>query len=318
MRKVIFILSFLILQAGKSLEAASIKISFLDNKGAIQQTADFLLSRGCDQNSVNSFTRVVDWYNSSPTDLDFGKFPKRESGFYSFESVPTLLAALSRPLIYTHHPNELNCFETVILVAGSLIKTKLQPDDVSAGPFLPPITVTNNVVTAKAAATPRDAFTLINPPWWIDASKNIFNGPMQDKRICLTAAFDSFYILPGFTTKENAGNELLKLLQSSWKREGMEFPKNIKVVICYDVTMDDQNFSRAVSSHAGLLFQDDEQYVFIEKLGDCAPYVRFDFKDKNDLFLWLRGELDPTMNKDDLLFVSFNDNEGNVINEISR
>jgi hypothetical protein len=173
MKKVIFILSLFFWQTGESLEAAPIKISFLDNQAAIQQTADFLLSNGCDQSSVDSFRRVIDWYNSGPTDLDLKQFPKRENGFYSFSSVSNLVGALRRPLIDTYHQNELNCFETVILLAGSLIRTTLQPDDSSAGLFMPPVTVTNHTVTAMPAATPRDAFTLICPPWWIEASKSI-------------------------------------------------------------------------------------------------------------------------------------------------
>jgi hypothetical protein len=308
MRRTIFISLLFLSLAGKPIEADPIKISFLDNEDAIKQTTEFLLAKGCDKESVRSFRRVIDWYNSTPTDLDLKKFPSRDNGFYSFQSVSNLVEAFAHPLIYTYHQNELNCFDTVILMAGSLTQTKPKPDDL-AGPFLAPSTITNNDVRPVAAATPRDAFNEICPEWWQEASKTIFVDSMQAKRICLTAAFDSFYYLPRSTTKENLGNELLQTLRFSWEREGIKFPKEMEIVICYDVTFVDKKGARAVSSHAGLLFRNQDQYVFVEKLGSSAPYVRFDFKDKRDLFNWLRAEIEPTMDKGDFLFASFNDRE---------
>jgi hypothetical protein len=204
----------------------------------------------------------------------------------------------------------LNCFETVILLAGSQIQTSLQPDDVSAAPFVVPRSLTNNVVTPRGATTPRDAFAIIIPQWWMDMSKGIFSD--AEKRICLTVAFDSFYVLPRSTTPQNAGTWLLKIVQTSRNREGIKFPKNMQVVICYDMTLDAEG-NRAVASHAGLLFKDGKQYVFLEKNGNSAPYVRFDFSDLNDLYRWLFAEIQPTMDRRDLLFAIFSDNKNQSV-----
>lgn len=317
MKRTIFISLLFFLLAEKSMEAAPIKISFLDNEDAIKQTTEFLLAKGCDRESVRSFRRVIDWYNSTPKDLDLKQFPPQENGFYSFQSVSNLVQAFPHPLIYTYHQNELNCFETVILLAGSLTQTKLKPDDL-AGPFLTPSTITNNDVRVVVAATPRDAFDEICPEWWQEASKTIFTDSMQAKRICLTAAFDSFYYLPRSTTKENLRSKLLQALKFSWDREGIKFPKETEIVICYDVTLVGKKGAHAVSSHAGLLFRNQDQYVFVEKLGSSAPYVRFDFKDKRDLFDWLRAEVEPTMGKGDFLFASFNDSEIEDLDKIGN
>ncbi|MEJ0090340.1 MAG: DUF4300 family protein [Limisphaerales bacterium] len=308
MKRAIFILLLFFLLAEKLMEAAPIKISFLDNEDAIKQTMEFLLAKGCDQESVRSFRRVIDWYNSTPTDLDLKKFPPQENGFYSFQSVSNLVEALARPLIYTYHQNELNCFDTVILLAGSLLQTNLKPDDL-AGPFLAPSTLTNNEVRPVVVATPQDAFNVISPRWWQETSKTIFTNFLQAKRICLTAALDSFYILPRSTTKENLGDKLLQTLRLSWERQGIVFPREMEIVICYDVKCVDGKGPQAVSSHVGLLFRNQDQHIFIEKLGMSAPYVRFDFKDKKDLFYWLRAEIEPTMGKGEFLFASFNDRE---------
>ncbi|MGD0745137.1 MAG: DUF4300 family protein [Verrucomicrobiota bacterium] len=314
MKDKFFSLLFFSLLVGTNLDASPIKISFLDNEDAIKQTTEFLLAKGCDQETVSSFRRVIDWYNSTPTDLDLRKFPPRKNGFYVFQSVSNLVEALPHPLIYTYHQNELNCFDTVILLAGSLINTKVQPDDIS-GLFLSPFTMTNGDVTLRVAATPRDAFAIICPPWWIEASKSIFSGSMQNKRICLTAAFDSFYFLPASTTRENLKNTLLKILQSNWKRQGITFPKNVEVVIYHSVALNEHN---SLASHAGLLFQDYNQYIYIEKAGASGPYVRLDFTDKSDLFTWHQAGIKPTTDKRNFLFATFNDHEIEALNDIPK
>jgi hypothetical protein len=171
--------------------ASSIQLSFLDNEDAVRSTMEFLLAKGCSQEAVNSFRRVIDWYNASATDLNLTGFPMRDGGFYSFDSISHLVALIPKPLIFTYHQNELNCFDTIILLAGDRMRINFKPDDIS-GPFLPPLTTTSNDVVLRVAATPRDAFAIICPSWWREGSKNIFSQGMQDKRICLTAAFDSF------------------------------------------------------------------------------------------------------------------------------
>jgi hypothetical protein len=310
--KIFFLL--ILLMVGKSLEANTVKISFLDNQDAIDQTVNFLLSKGYNQKAVNSFRKAIEWYNSSPKDLDLKKFPQLENGFYSFDSVSNLVGAFSHPLIFTRHRNELNCFDTVILLAGDLIQIKAQPDDM-IGPLLAPATTTNHVVLPRAAATPRDAFAEIYPLWLGNSSGDIFDDTSKDKRISLIAALDSYYFLPNSTTRQNFGGRLLQSIRLSRQRFGVKFPKNVEVVICYNAFIDPQKVASAVSSHVGLLFQDKTHYVFIEKLGVTAPYVRLDFTDKKDLLVWLRAEIEPIKDKHEFLLASFDDREIDDLDE---
>ena len=312
--KVLAGLLFFLSVAGGRLRAAPIEISFLDSENAIQGTLALLSEKGCDQGTTNLFRSVIDWYNASPTDLDCKNFPPLQNGFYSFESTSNLAKALPHSLIYTRHRCELNCFDTVILLAGNRIQTKLQPDD-PAGPMLAPFTLTNCVVTPRPAATPRDAFSIIYPAWWGKASQGIFSGAMQDKRICLTAAFDAFCYLPLSTTRQNFQKALLNQLRAGWQREGIAFPTNMEVVICYDAVLDGQSAPHAVSTHTGLLIPHGNQFVFLEKSGSNGPYVRFDFKDRKDLLAWLRMEIEPTTDNGDLLFATINDREIVSLNE---
>lgn len=314
MKRTLFILLLSLFLAGKTSKASPIKISFLDTEDAVKQTTALLLSEGCNHEAVSSFQRVVDWYNATPTDLDLKKFPPRVNGFYSFQSISNLVEALPHPLIYTYHQNELNCFDTVILLAGNLIQTELKPDDIS-GPFLSPLTMTNNDVALRVAATPKDAFAIVCPSWWMEASKSIFSDSMQDRRICLTAAFDAFHFLPSSTTREKLANTLLKTLQLNWKNQGIVFPTNLEVVIYHSVALAEHN---SLTSHAGLLFRNHDQYVYIEKAGSSGPYVRLDFKNKKDLFIWHKAAIKQTTDKGNPLFATFNDKEIDDLDETGR
>lgn len=218
MKTAISTVSFIALFIGTTLNASPVRISFLNNEDALKQTTDFLTSKGCDSNSINLFRTVIRWNNDSPLGFDLKKFPKNENGFYTFQSVSNLVAALPQPIINATHPYQLNCFDNVILLAGNLTQTGLQPDALS-GPFLVPVTVTNNVVSMVVEETPRDAFNATYPSWHIEASKAVFGESMQNKRICLTAAFNSYCILPHSVTRDNLGSSLLKVLQNDWKRQ---------------------------------------------------------------------------------------------------
>lgn len=304
------------------LAAAPVKISFLDNESSVNETVSFLTSKGCDSNSASLFRTVVNWNNEHPLGFDLKKFPKNENGFYVFQSVSNLIEALPQPLIKASHPYQLNCFDTVILIAGNLIQTELQPDALS-GPFLvstPPNT--NNIGIMAIEETARDAFNATYPSWHIEASKAVFGESRQNKRICLTAVLDSYCILPRSTTEDNLQSSLLKVLQSNWKRQGIIFPTNMEIVVCHDATLNDSNAPFAASftatTHMGLLFQNHDGYIYLEKDGVSGPYVRLDFTNKRDLLPWLKSVIESTAGKNSRLFATFNGSEIESLNEIKR
>jgi hypothetical protein len=296
-----------------ALRAAPVKISFLDNEDALKQTTGFLATNGCDSDSVNLFRTVVYWNNKSPLGFDLKRFPNNENGFYSFQSVSNLADALPQPLINAAHPDQLNCFDCVILLAGNLIQTKLQPDSIS-GPFIVSVPPTNAFVSVMTIMeTPRDAFNAEYPAWHIEASKAVFGESRQNKRICLTAAFNSYCFLPQATTHNNLKTSLMEVLQANWKRQGIVFPTNMEIVICHSAVLNESGgplFAPfAWATHSGLLFQNNGQYVYIEKAGASGPYVRLDFTNKKDLFPWLKSVIVSTTVERDHLFATFNDRE---------
>jgi hypothetical protein len=322
-RNILASLSFLF--AGLSitfgLDASPVKISFLDNEEALNQTTSFLATNGCDSNSVNLFRTAVRWNNESPLGFDLKKFPKNENGGYLFQSVTNLIEALPQPIINAAHGYQLNCFDNVILLAGDLTQTGFQPDDLS-GPFLAPVPITNNFGGMTIMETARDAFNTVYPSWHIEASKAVFGESMQNKRICLTAAFNAYCVLPNSTKQENLASSLLKVLQSGWKRQGIVFPTNMEIVICHSAVLNENHIplvsSFASATHAGVLFQNHGQYVYIEKAGVSGPYVRLDFTTKKDLLSWLKSLIESTTNGRDHLFATFNDREIKSLDDVAH
>jgi len=306
-------------------DALPVSISFLDSDEALQQTTSFLASKGIDTNSVDWFRRAVKWHNKTPLGFDLGGFPKSSDGFYTFQSMSNLTDSLPQPLIYAKHESDMNCFDNVILLVGSSIQTKLQPDAL-AGPFLVEIKVptTSFVVNMAVEETARDSFNAIYPPSARERTKLVFGGPREDGHMCLTAAFDSYCMLPHKTTGNDLGISLLKVLQAQWKQEGIIFPSNMEVVICEsavivppDVASNTPFYAPFGSAtHAGLMFKNHGGFVYIEKAGFDGPYVRLDFKDKTDLLLWLKTLVKPTTAERDHLFAIFNGSQVYSLDEI--
>ena len=283
--------------------AGPVKISFLDNSVAISSTAKFLISKGYDHESVNLFCKVLNHYNSTPSDLDFNSFPKAEAGFYSFRSMTNLTALLRRPLIYVKHEPELNCFDFTSLLTAASIKFKIKTNEL-AGPFLVPYGTTNGDVKMEVASTSDEAFKMICPSWWAQVSGAVFSGRLQAQRMDFLAAFNSFNFIPSTTSRENLPKVLLKSLKLTWNRCGISFPKQSKIVIFHSFWPQGRN---ALSTHSGLLFENDRQYVFLEKDGATGPYVRLDFENLNDLFIWYMAAIKPLADRGNITFATFND-----------
>jgi hypothetical protein len=54
--------------------------------------------------------------------------------------------------------------------------------------------------------------------------------------------------------------------------------------MCHQVDLSNHAFA---TTHAGILFPADSGYVYVEKCGGTGPFVRLDFRDKNELVSWL-------------------------------
>src|SRR5439155_22075130 len=117
-----------------SAEAGEVRMSFLNDPASLKETVDFLNHHGCEQ-QTSRFRSVVESYYAEDFPLDRSKFPKGTDGFYTFDTMSNVVRALPHPLCDTKHTWGFNCYDTMILLAGSNLRIGLRPD-ANYGPFI--------------------------------------------------------------------------------------------------------------------------------------------------------------------------------------
>ena len=229
------------------------------------------------------FRNMVGRYHGTPFNFDRSRFPASTNGFYHFGSVSNLVAALPHPLCDTDHAYEFNCFDIVIALADTSLRTPVKPDDL-IGPYLAPYAPTNGTFFIRPTATARDAYAVAYHSWYREGAESLFPAKLNDIRIALTAALFSCHLLPQSTVETNLQHTTLGVLQSSWRRMRLEFPKGLELVLCHEVHFPQKWL---VTAHAGLLLKRNNGYSYIEKSGGKGPFVRLDLSDRQDLVAWL-------------------------------
>ncbi|HEV2209881.1 MAG TPA: hypothetical protein VG167_13965 [Verrucomicrobiae bacterium] len=290
-------------------KSAGVCISFLNEASALNSTMEFLKKHGCSGDGLLAFVRAVNYYNLLPFEVDRGKFPEAKNGFYSFQSMSQLIAALPSRLCEAPHPFEVNCYDTVIFLADGQLRSGLGPDDVFGWSAAPRIE-TNWTVTLSSVATAGDAYSWSCPPWYQELTRGFIPAGSLKSRTNLFVALFSFSPLPGHIPQESVPQKALETLRYNWKCQGILFPRNCEVVLCHKVRLDPPSM---LTVHAGLLFTGATSLMYIEKDGGFGPFVRLDFKSKADLLKWLSQEeyLSPGPEKemDMRTFVTFNQDD---------
>lgn len=274
---------FMVLSFQGLLQADPIRLSFLNDTTALEQTLTFLRKTGCENDSIAAFDKAIKQYYSTPPIIDFRKFPEQKDGYYSFTNMPQLLAAVPPGLCKIPHPFEFNCFDAAIVLANDHLRSNLNPE-ADLGTFLPTIIAENGMMVYTHARTAKEAFNLCYPSWYQNASSNCIPPSVANARMNLTAAFYCFHRLPAPTNQESLDKEVLQTLCTSWNNQKISFPSNFEIVLCHQVDLANNLIA---TDHAGLLFQTKNGFVYIEKDGGRGPFIRLDFGDKADLIAWL-------------------------------
>ena len=275
----VFLVGFL--QSCSPSPTGAVRISFLAQRTALRDVMKVLEESGVPQSSRESFQNAVEKYFASDFEFDFSKFPKPDNGFYQFKSSAELIAALPHRLCETQHGYEINCFDTVILLAANGISSSLKPHE-AAGPFL--ISPFTNRETIFVANTTHEAFLQHCSTWYIEATEAFIPGSLQDARINLNASFFRWHKLPSTTNELTLRDSVMNTLRESWRRQSLKFPKNMEIVLCHQVDPAKRLFN---TDHAGLLIQRGNGYTYFEKAGGSGPFVRLDFDNRADLVPWL-------------------------------
>jgi hypothetical protein len=165
------------------LSAGEVRLSFLREISVQQETARLLKELNCQPVAVVSFQKAVEHYYANGFQLDLSKFPNSSNGWYSFQSPSRLVAALPHKLEDLDHSYELNCFDTVILLSSGYLRSRLKPDDLH-GAILAPERFTNSIAMSPTA-TARDAFAVMYPAWYREATAELWPSAFEDSRITL-------------------------------------------------------------------------------------------------------------------------------------
>jgi hypothetical protein len=270
--------------------AAQVRLSFLNNHQALQDTLDMLQQAGCPRSVGISLQKAADRYSTRPLKLDLRRFPMPRNGFYEFASASLLVDALPESLFLTQHGSTISCLDTVILLTMGQLRAKLEIDT-PGGPFLIGYHITNGVQGYYPVATPRDVWDVFEAPWHTKEAEAVLPSSMAEQHVCLNAALRCCAPLPCFGPTNVSPDVIGKALRWNWQRDGVVFPANSEIVMCHAV-MGTPPWRTVEPVHAGVLFPRSGHYTYVEKSGLSGPFVRLDVERKEDLLVWLQALLE--------------------------
>jgi hypothetical protein len=281
--------------------AGEIRLSFLRDTNVVQDTVKLFQQLKCSPEGIAAFEKAVFHYYESGFEFDLSNFPQSSNGWYSFSSATQLVTALPGRISETRHAFEINCFDTVVLLANDQFLCGLDADDPSAT-ILAPQAFTNEIRMVQVA-TARDAFAVSAPQWYLDVTSTNWPSILQQRRAVLNSVLYRWRMIP-FSSHPGRAEDVLKMLHASWKHDGVIFPDLFEIVLFHEST-----FPAVITMHAGILFPRKNGYGYIEKAGGQGPFVRLEAKDKQDLMVWLSGMAKGTNWNSTDQFVTFNNRE---------
>lgn len=264
--------------------AGSIKVSFLNETQPLEDTLSILRRHGCASNAVAAYQKAICHYYSTPFEIDLRGFPEQSRGFYTFKTPEQFVAALPRRLCDIEHSYEVNCFIPVVSLSG--LWTATRPDDL-VGPLLAILNRGGQKWDTCTVACTRDAFLAQYGPDYAKEVEAITGSKWTDQQICLLASLHTCHVLPRSTTEVTLPINLLAVLQSRWRQEGVHFPTNSDVTLLHSIDL--KRWCRSLTDHAGIGFPMQHGYMYLEKAGGQGPFVRIDLEDPVDLIPYYRS-----------------------------
>lgn len=100
--------------------------------------------------------------------------------------------------------------------------------------------------------------------------------------------FDTLYQTPEFK-KSMTQKECIETIKNAWNEYGVTFDESGKIKLITVYTEDDYPEYYLEPVHAGLLFNVDEKFFFLEKLSFVKPYQYSVFENEKDLYNYLKN-----------------------------
>lgn len=260
-------------------QAGSVRISFLQDAQSLADTASILQSNGAPKASLEAFQKAVRHYYATPFKLDTTKFPAPAQGFYHFDSVDAFLSALpTNGLECADHNPGINCYDTVICLAGDRMKCSLDITDKHRCGVR--YRLTNEIINITWASSVTQALHVAYPEDYNKARLLVTGQKWSDAQKCISIALSLVASLPPFTYQWNLRRAVFDTLKLHWARHHVQFGKGLQVVLLHNAAPAARYMDTV---HAGLLIKQASGFTYIEKQGPKDLFFRMDFKDISDL-----------------------------------
>jgi hypothetical protein len=300
------------------LRASEIRVSLLNDAAVLNETAELLLQNGSSSESVEAFRKAVHFHKTEL--FDTSKFPKKAGGFYYFKNVDELNKAIPDPFCKNTTTNDLaynslECLDVVVLLtkdAGA--KASQLQDDFATKNFAKqknrgskenPDYVINPVTSYSFYQNGRTLLYPTNGYTWITGLTRTVG------EVDLAVSLKGERLLPGkFEDTDPAIRKLFAIWNTLRKKDGLTFPKKIKIVSCGYIPM---RFQYWGIDHVAIFIKNHGKLVYLEKNGVSGPFLRVDFNDEKELGEFVANKLLPeSRNPKEInfgapVFVSIND-----------
>jgi len=270
---------------GKSAADQSVRVSFLDDEKQRADALKLLSEQGFSKKATGSLRNAMRSFYAEPFHMSMSNFPARVDGFYSFSSGNELVSALPHKLCDARHGYQINCFDTVLLLAEEDMNTRVGLKDLGRV-ILAPWNRGKGMPQPIPAASAYDAFRWAYPNWYVTGTVHAVGAEWTAKRICLTIGLNAVKVLPWTTQEAELKDAVLETLRADWNAQGLELPEEYEIVLGHNVDMKRRIF---LTEHAGLLFRGKKHSTYFEKAGGSGPFVMLEFQDDEELAAWYEG-----------------------------
>ena len=281
----ILLLCLLLAGCGESTSVPGLRVSFLDDEAQRANAIEFLAEQGFSKKSTGLLRNAMRSFYAEPFEMSMSNFPAQVAGFYSFPSGKELVAALPHKLCESKHGYQINCFDTVLLLAEEDMHTKVGLKD-QGRIILAPWNRGKGMPQPIPAASAYDAFRWAYPNWYVTGTVHGVEAEWTAKRICLTVGLNAVKVLPWTTQEAELKDAVLETLRADWDAQGLELPEDYEIILGHNVDMKRRIF---LTEHAGLLFRGKKHSTYFEKAGGSGPFVMLEFQDDEELAAWYEG-----------------------------
>ncbi len=260
--------------------AGPVRVSFLDTDAAREDTLRAFARAGCDTNHLAALRKAILHYYRTPLALDTSAFPPATDGFREFASISGFVAALgTNQLSFLDHDFELNCYDTAVLLAGPEMDAAVDLETPGA-PWLAIQVTTNFTEWLEPVVSLGDVAAIAHPAWYTDFVRDIAQYEFPEKHRILNSVLYQYQTLPRDTSAETVAAETQAALRRHWQRGGVRFPEKVSLILLHRARTE---YHLVVTDHAGVLLQQENGWLYLEKTGGKGPFLRIDVKDPADL-----------------------------------